>query len=424
QWTSNLDLSRKLSAIAELAVGAEYRRDSYELSAGDEASRYKAGSQSFPGFSLTDAGRHSRNNVAGYVDLNLTPRPGFTIDVAGRYEHYSDFGDTLVGKVSARQEVSPAFALRATASTGFRAPTLAESYYSATNVQPNSAYVQLPPNAAAASLIGIEPLSPEHSRNFSAGIVFKPAPRVSLTVDAYQITVDDRVVGSGTLYGTYAGVVRSQAVNAAIVANGNVLENVPFSGINVFSNGIDTRTRGVDVAFNFATPLAQLGRIEWSLLGNYSQTKVTHIRDTPAQLAASGQSLFDPVAISTIESATPRFKAILAGLYKAGRWSIAGKERFFGNAWNYQDPGDGNFYVDRTGPAFITDVDIAYSVTKGVALAIGANNLFDKRPNRVNAAGLAVQGAAGSPAVEIYPKFTPYGNNGGYYYAEARLNFR
>ncbi|MES2120207.1 MAG: TonB-dependent receptor [Pseudomonadota bacterium] len=423
QWTSNLDVSRQLSPIAGFALGAEYRHDTYELTPGDEASRYEAGSQSFPGFSLTDAGSHSRNNLAGYADLNLWPQPGFTIDLAGRYEHYSDFGDTLVGKISARKDVSSTFAIRGTASTGFRAPTLAESYYSATNVQPNSAYVQLPPNAAAAQLIGIDPLKPEHARNISAGIVARPAPNVTLTVDAYQISITDRVVGSGTLYGTYAGVVRSAAVNAAIVANGNVLENVPFSGINVFTNGLDTRTRGIDAALNFATPVGA-HRIRWSLVANYAETKVTHIRDTPAPIAASGQSLFDAVAISTLETASPRFKAILSGVYEAGRWSIAAKERFYGNAWAYQDPGNGTYYVDETGAAFITDLDVAYEMTKGISLAVGANNLFDKRPNRVNAEGLAVQWAAGSPGNEIYPKYTAWGINGGYYYAQLRLNFR
>jgi iron complex outermembrane receptor protein len=422
QWTSNLDFSRKLSPIAEVAVGTEYRHDTYELAAGDEASRYKAGSQSFPGFSLTDAGRHGRHNFAGYADVNLTPGTGFTIDAAGRFEHYSDFGDTFVGKVSARKQLSPSVALRGTASTGFRAPTLAEAYYSATNVQPNSAYVQLPPNASAAALIGIDPLKPEHSRNFSAGIVILPAPDVTLTLDAYQISVRDRVVGSGTFYGTYAGVVRSEAVNAAIVANGNVLENVPFSGINVFTNGLDTRTRGIDAALNFATPVGS-HRIHWSLLANYAETKVTHISPTPAPIAASGQSLFDAVAISTLETASPRFKAILSGIYQAGRWSVAAKERFFGNAWAYQDPGNGTFYVDETGAAFITDLDVAYELTRGFSLAVGANNLFDKRPNRVNAEGLAVQGEAGSPGNEIYPKYTAWGINGGYYYAQLRVNF-
>jgi iron complex outermembrane receptor protein len=411
---------RQLGSAAGLAFGAEYRRDTYQLTAGDPASRYKAGSQSFPGFSLTDAGSHSRHNLAAYADVSITPQPGTAIDAAVRYEHYSDFGGTLVGKISARQQLSRVFAIRGTASTGFRAPTLAESFYSATNVQPNSAYVQLPPNAPAASLIGIKPLSPEHSRNFSAGIVVLPAPDVSLTVDAYQIAVRDRVVGSGTLYGTYAGVVRSSAVNEAIVANGNVLENVPFTGINVFTNGIDTRTRGIDAALNFATR----GPIDWSLQANYARTKVTHVRATPTELAASGQSLFDAVAISTLETASPRFTAILSGTYRTGRWTIAGKERFYGNAWNYEDPGDGKFYRDNTGSAFITDVDVSYSLTKTLSFAVGADNLFDKRPNRVNAQALAVAGAVGSPAVEIYPKFTAWGINGGYYYAQARLNFR
>jgi iron complex outermembrane receptor protein len=424
QWTNNLDVRRRLNPAIGIAFGAEYRRDGYALTAGDAASRYKAGSQSFPGFSLTDAGSHSRHNVAGYVDVNLLPKPDLTIDLAGRYEHYSDFGGALVGKISAREQISPTFALRATASTGFRAPTLAESYYSATNVQPNSAFVQMAPNAAAARLIGIEPLSPEHSKNLSLGLVAQPSRAVSITVDAYQIAVRDRVVGSGTLYGTYAGVLRSAAVNQAIIANGNVLEDVPFTGINVFTNGLNTRTRGIDVAVNFKAPVGALSRIDWSLLANYTKTKVTHIRATPAPLAGSGQSLFDPVAISTLESATPRFKAILSGVYSAGRWTIAGKERFFGNAWNYEDPGDGHFYRDSTGSAFITDLDVAFAVTKSISLAAGADNLFNKRPHRVSAEALAVAGAVGTPAVEIYPKFTAWGINGGYYYAQARLNFR
>lgn len=424
QWTTNLDIDRQLGSIVGLAFGAEYRRDSYELTAGDPASRYKAGSQSFPGFSLTDAGTHSRHNVAAYADMNLKPQAGTTVDLAARYEHYSDFGGTLVGKISARQQISPIFAIRGTASTGFRAPTLAESYYSATNVQPNSAFVQLPPNAAAARLIGIKPLSPEHSRNFSAGFVVEPAPDVTLTLDAYQIAIRNRVVASGTLYGTYNGIVRSNEVNEAIIANGNVLENVPFSGINLFTNGIDTRTRGIDAALNFRTPVGPVKHIDWSLLANYSETKVTHIAATPAPLAASGQSLFDPVAISTLETASPRFTAFLSGTYTSGHWTIAGKERFYGNAWNYEDPGDGHFYRDNTGSAFITDLDITYALTRNFSLGVGADNLFDKRPNRVNAQALAVAGAVGSPAVEIYPKFTPWGINGGYYYAQARLNFR
>jgi iron complex outermembrane receptor protein len=427
QWTTNLDIRRQLdmglAQPVELAFGAEFRRETYALEAGDPASRYKAGSQSFPGFSLTDAGSHSRRNAAIYAEASFAPTSALTLDLAGRLEHFSDFGETLVGKISARYAVSPAFALRGTASTGFRAPTLAEAYYSATNVQPNSAFVQLPPNAPAARLIGIEPLSPEYSTNFSLGTVATLSPRATLTVDAYQIAIRDRVVGSGTLYGFYAGAVKSAAVNQAIVANGNVLEPVPFSGINVFSNGIDTRTRGIDLVLSLATPLGGAGRIDWSLTANASKTKVTKVRATPAQIAASGQSLFDKVALSTLETASPSYKVILAGVYAKGPWTVALKESLFGNASRYADPGDGNYYLDRTGTAFITDVDVAFRLTDRLTLSVGANNLFDVRPNRVNQAGLAVAAAAGDPAVEIYPKFSAFGVNGGYYYARASLSF-
>lgn len=428
QWTTNLDLRRQIEiGLGEpvgLALGAEYRRETYSLQEGDPASRYKAGSQSFPGFSLTDAGSHSRRNAALYAEASIKPVTDLTVNLAGRLEHFSDFGETLVGKISARYAVSPTVALRGTASTGFRAPTLAEAYYSATNVQPNSAFVQLPPNAAAARLIGIDPLAPEHSTNVSLGMVATIAPRATLTIDAYQIGIRDRVVASGTLYGTYAGVVRSAAVNAAIVANGNVLENVPFSGINVFSNGIDTRTRGVDVVLNVATGLGDAGRIDWSLAGNYSETVVTKIRATPAQLAASGQSLFDKVALSTLETASPKYKIILAGVYTKGPWTVALKESLYGDAARYADPGDGTYYLDRTGTAFITDLDLSHRLGKALTLSVGANNLFDKRPKRVNEDGLRVAALAGSPAVEVYPNFSAFGVNGGYYYARATLAFR
>lgn len=424
QWTTNLDLRRRIElGLAEpvgLALGAEFRREGYSLRAGDPASRYKAGSQSFPGFSLTDAGSHSRRNAAVYVETTLVPVAALTLNLAGRLEHFSDFGETLVGKLSARYAVSPGFALRGTASTGFRAPTLAEAYYSATNVQPNSAYVQLPPNAPAARLIGIEPLSPEHSTNFSLGAVATLSRRATFSVDAYQIAIRDRVVASGTLYGFYAGAVRSAAVNAAIVANGNVLEPVPFSGINLFSNGIDTRTRGIDVVLGLATYLGG-GRIDWSLTGNYAETKVTAIRATPAALAASGQSLFDLVALSTLETASPRYKIVLSGVYERGRWAVSLKETLFGNATRYADPGDGKYYLDQTGKALLTDLDVSYRLTGTLRLGVGAINLFDKRPDLVDQDGLRVAALAGSPAVEIYPNFSAFGVNGGYYYARISL---
>ena len=319
--------------------------------------------------------------------------------------------------------MTPVFALRGTASTGFRAPTLAEEFYSATNVQPNSAFVQLPPNAAAARLIGIDPLKPEKSTNFSIGFVAHPASGVLVTLDAYQISVRDRVVGSGTLYGTYGGVLRSAAVNAAIVANGNVLENVPFSGINVFTNGIDTRTRGAELVLTAASHLGEAGRIDWTLAANYNTTKVTGVRATPPQLAASGQSLFDKVAISTLETASPKVKVVLDGLFSHGRWSVDLKESLYGQASRYQDPGDGNLYLDKEGVKFLTDLEVSYRLGRGVTVSLGADNLFNVYPDRVSAAALAASGAAGNPAIEIYPAFSAIGINGGYWFAKVRYQF-
>ncbi|WP_421934901.1 TonB-dependent receptor plug domain-containing protein [Phenylobacterium sp.] len=426
QWTTTLDLARPFDLLARpatFAAGIERREEIYEIRAGDAASRYKAGSQSYPGFALTDAGKHKRDNWALYADLAFAPAPDTTLDIAVRHERFSDFGDTTVGKLTGRWDVTPAFAIRGTASTGFRAPTLAESYYSATNVQPNSAYVQLPPNAPAAALIGIDKLKPEKSVNFSAGVLARPGAGVVITLDAYQIEVEDRVVGSGTLYGYANGVVRSAAVNAAIAANGNVLEPVPFSGINVFSNGVDTRTRGADLVVTWSNSYGAPGRIDWTVAANYNQTKVTGVRATPAQLAASGQSLFDKVALSTLETASPKTKLVAGALWQAGRWSVDLRETWYGQASRYADPGDGRYYLDKAGAKLITDLVVGYRVTEGVSLTLGANNLFDVRPNRVNAAGLAASAAAGNPAVEVYPAFSPFGINGGFYYAKVGYRF-
>ena len=231
------------------------------------------------------------------------------------------------------------------------------------------------------------------------------------------------MVGSGTLYGSYGGLLRSAAVNAAIVANGNVLENVPFTGINVFTNGVDTRTRGAELVLTTASHLGEAGRIDWTLAANYNTTKVTGIRATPIQLAATGQSLFDKVAVSTLETASPKVKVILGALYTGGRWSIDLKESFYGQASRYQDPGDGNLYLDRQGVKLLTDLEIGYHLSDSVTVSAGADNLFNVYPDRVSAAAIRASAQAGNPAVEIYPAFSAIGIDGGYYFGKVRVSF-
>lgn len=427
QWTTNLDLRHEfdvgLASPLTLALGAEYREDTYEIVAGDEASRYKSGSQSYPGFSLTDAGDHGRNSKAVYANVAVEPFTALQVDAALRFEDFSDFGDTTVAKLTARYDFNDAFAIRGTASSGFRAPTLAESFYSATNVSPTSAFVQLPPNAAAAQLIGINGLSPEKSRNFSAGFVAHPVPDLTFTADAYQIEIDDRIVVSGQLFGT-GGAINSPAVRAAILANGNTLDStVTQTGIRIFSNGLDTRTRGIDLLASYATDFGDLGDVDWSLAANYTDTKVTRIAPAPSQLAA-GVALFDKAAISDLETTAPEFRIVASALWTLGALTINLKESYYGESSNFQTRTGAIYYQNRISPTLITDLDIGYEVLDGVTVSVGANNLFNEYPDGVNAAAKQDYLSANSQSYTgRYPAFSPFGINGGYYYGKLTYAF-
>jgi iron complex outermembrane receptor protein len=420
QWTSNLDIRRAFDAgLTEpinLAFGVEHRREEYRITAGDPASRYKAGSQSYPGFSLTDAGDHSRSDLGAYVDVALNPVDRLKLDLAGRFEHYSDFGNATVGKLTARYELHPAVAVRGTLSTGFRAPTLAEEYYSATNVSPTSANVQLPPNSAAARLIGVENLRSEKSTNYSAGLVFSPISDLHVTLDAYQIGIKNRIVGSGTVYGL-GGASNSPAVNAAIAANGNSIDpTVTFVGVQFFTNGLDTRTRGAELGLDYPIRLGSLGRVLWSLNANYNKTDITRIRATPAPIQPQG--LFDLASRSYLETASPRYRAVLGALYTWDRVSINVREKLYGEASAYTTPdGGAHYYLNKVGTTFITDLDFSYQLLDSANLSVGSTNLFNHYPAQISVA------ARGSPGAALYPSFTPYGIDGGYWYGRVTFSF-
>ena len=426
QWTTTLDVTREIDLglykPMTLAFGAEYRRDTYEIKPGDAASRYKEGSQSYPGFALTDAGKHSRSNWAIYADAALQPIEPLKLDGAVRYEHFSDFGDTTVVKGTARYDVSEAFAVRGTASTGFRAPTLAEEFYSATNVSPTSAFVQLPPNSAAARLLGINGLKAEKSTNFSLGFVAHPMGGMVVTLDAYQITVKDRIVGSGSLFGS-GGAFNIAAVTAAILANGNVLDpTVTQTGINLFTNGMDTRTRGAELVATYASDFGDFGSVQWSLTANYTSTKITKIKPPPPQLA--GASLFDRTAISNLETASPKYRVVAGGLWSLGRFTVNLKESLYGPASQWGSRTGAVYYKTTIKAQAITDLEASYQVTDWAKLTVGANNLFNYYPNRINAFLRDDYFRANSQTyVTQYPTFSPFGINGGYYYSKISLTF-
>jgi iron complex outermembrane receptor protein len=424
QWTTSLEVANEFAvgwaSPLSVAGGLEYRRDTYEIGAGDPASRYKEGSQSYPGFSLTDAGSHNRNNKSVYIDVAGSPVANLKLDVAARYEKYSDFGSAKVGKLTGRYDFTPAVALRGTISNGFRAPTMAEQYYSATNVSPTQASVQLAPNSPAASLIGINGLKSEKSTNYSVGLVLHPIAKATLTVDAYSIEIRDRIVGSGTLFGS-GNTVNSPAVVAAIKANGNILDpTVTRTGISVFSNAANTKNKGVEAVFSYASNFGDMGRVDWSTAFNYNKVDVTKINQAPSQLLP--QKLLDQAAIASLESSSPKTRLNLGALWKLGDWTVNLRESMYGSSSSYSSLNNVDYFNTKIGTLFTTDLEVSYRVTKAITASAGANNLFNKYPDKVNQAYVAAARASlNTAAVTQYPSFSPIGINGGYYYA--RLNY-
>ncbi len=426
EFTANADFTREIeagmAAPLNLAFGGEYRKNVYEIGSGDPGSIYKEGGQSYPGFRPSDAGVNGRNSQAAYVDVAMMPVAGLKLDIAGRYEHYSDFGSKFIYKGTTRYDFSDAFALRGTFSTGFRAPTLAESFYSATNVSPTSAFVQLPANSAAAKLLGFANLKPEKSTNYSIGTVIRPAARLTITLDAYQVKIRDRILGTGSIYGS-GGANNFPIVTEAIRANGNVLDpTVNQTGINIFTNGADTRTRGVDLVVSYVTDFADYGKVNWALSGNYNETKALNLNAAPTTLG--NIPLFDLEAQSYLETASPKTKVIGSIFYALDRFGATLRGTLYGKTTAYLSPDGGSYYKQTIGTAFIGDVELNYDLTSDLKLSVGANNVFNKRPPNVGLVPGSTNSTVNDGNVLDAPlTFSPYGINGGYYYARFNITF-
>ncbi len=436
EWTTNVDVDKAfpvgLASPLNVGFGAEYRKNTFSLSAGEPSSYYGGGAQSFTGYDPTNAGSHSRDSYAGYVDLAVDPITGLHLDLAGRYSHFSDFGGDTVGKFTGRYDFNPAFAIRGTVSTGFRAPTLAEEYYSGTNVSPSSAEVQLPPNSAAAVAAGFGPLKPEKSTNYSIGFVAHPIDKMQITLDAYQIDITDRIVTTGFLYGSVlsggTNYVISQAVLNAIALHGNTLDTgISYAGIALFTNAVDTRTQGVEATLNYASDFGDLGHVDWNAGFNYNENKVTKEHPLPAVDASafpgiqSQTTLLSPSAISALTTATPKEKLILGADWSLGQFSVTLRETVYGPTSELSVVSNTTYdlKIPTTG---ITDLDVGYKIVKGLKLDVGAQNLFNTKPPITpnNAAG---RPESGSNVYGVPLTFSPWGINGGYYYGRLTYTF-
>ncbi|NIJ07157.1 iron complex outermembrane receptor protein [Sphingomonas vulcanisoli] len=417
EWTSDLDLTYKLDGIGTLAAGAEYRRNSYTIGAGDPSSYYGTGAQSFPGYSPSSAGAHYRHNEAVYGDFSLGAVDNLKLDAAVRYEDYSDFGGKTTWKVTGRYDFTPAIAIRGTASTGFRAPTLAEEYYTQVNVSPTSAFVQIAANSAAAKVLGIQNLKPEKSTNYSIGTVLRPVSHITLTVDAYQIRIRDRIVGSGEVDTQSTSFNPADLVWQSIIRSGYNVESLNSIGVEAFVNGPTTRTRGVDVVGSYDADFGGAGHAVFTLSGAYNKTKITKQGVVPATLTAFNPNLtlFDAQLTSFLTTAQPKLKLIGGVNWKMGPFSVIARETYYARTHAILNDGGGTYTPTHVSAAGITDLEVDYDLTKRITVAGGANNLFNKKPGTEPYIG--GETAGGGVIYNAPLTYTPWGINGGYWYA-------
>lgn len=476
QFTNTLDLTYPidigLSEPMNVAGGLEWRRETYGINAGDAGSYYGSGAQSFFGYSPNDAGNYSRTNFSQYLDISLKPVPAWLVDGAVRHEHYSDFGDTTVFKLTTRYDLSSSFAVRGTASTGFRAPTLAEEYYSGINVGPNAVSGVLPANSAAAASLGFGGLKPEKSTNFSAGIVFTPSPRVNFTLDGYWIKIRDRIMISSTFYGFYGSYCPSDYAGAnassckaytddnyniynqtavynavATALGGSIPDYVLYDSaytdgrrningtvsLQTFVNGADMTTRGIDFAAHYEMPIGS-SQISWSFNANYNENKVDKIKGLPSALYVSTvdpskTALVNKYTVWQLENSTPKFRATLGAYWESSMFSINLRESYYSKVSSLTSApsgctcsGDIEIPVNA---AFITDLEVGFKPTSFLTISIGANNLFNHYPTKTRDDVIAayLSTSSTSYATQVYPSISPFGINGGYYYGRIGVKF-
>jgi iron complex outermembrane receptor protein len=411
----NLDISRNFetglfATPVTLSFGGEYRHNNYKILPGEFNSYSGAGASAFPGIAPSNATNVSRDNKAIYVDAATNLVENWQVDIAGRYEHYSDVGDTVTGKITTRYDFSPRFGIRGTVSNGFRAPTLAQEFQTQLNVGPTAASGQLPATSAAAVALGAVPLRPEYSQNYTVGLTAEPLAGLHLAIDVYQINIHSQVANSGLIGAAQATnpVLYNTVVAALAQAGFTIAPGVTQAFAQFYTNGLSTRTRGVDLTAEYRSDGPWDGTIDWSLSGNFNDVGLTHI-----STFANGSTEFTPDVLSEINADAPKNKFILQATYNVDRWGITLRETRWGTTEEVmpdQSKGPPTYYTNVITPKYLTDVQIGYNITDALKVSAGALNLFNQYPNQ------GVFGTRDTDNAHVYPGNSPFGFNGGTYY--------
>ena len=406
QNTTNLDFSKKINNSINLnvAYGAELRYENYQQKAGEEASwaNYMrrtngvvdvlngaattvrladnitgipaGGAQVFPGFRPDNAKNESRTSTALYVDFEMEPIKKFLVDIAARYENYSDFGGNLSGKIAGRYKVSDNFSLRGSLSTGFRAPALQQRYLTKTSTvfQGGIAYndATLPNDSKAAQDLGIPSLRPEISNSASIGTTLK-INKFSLTVDGYTTKITDRIILTDAFSGSATGDAVSQFLYTTLLAN-NASRGI------FMANATDLRTSGIDIISSYRVKMKKKQSIKFELATTLSKREILGKTKVSDKLFGKESTYMSPINKATLVDGNPKVKGYFSIAYKRGKFNLFLRNTYFGEVTHIEGGGTTNwFYIQVLSPKIVTDLSIGYKLSKSWRFSAGANNLFD-----------------------------------------------
>ena len=420
--TVGLDFSLPMN-WGNVAAGGGFRNDIYQIRAGEKLSYHDydgpggaaGGIQVFPGFQPSNEVDEVRTAVAFYTDVEVRPIKEVLINPAARIENYSDFGSTVNGKLALRYEPIEMFALRGSASTGFRAPSMQQLYFNNVSTQFNTVNGQsiaqeigtFRNDSEIAKAVGIPELTEETALNVTAGFILQPLNRLTLTTDFYRATISDRIIISGRL------ASGNEEIPSKIRKS---LKNSGVAGAQFFMNAADTQTQGIDVVASYAYPVFEQGTLTFSFAANYTETEITDV-NLPANLP---ESLFTEQDRSIIETWQPKDRVSMSTRYSDDTIAVDYSVRRYG-AYTVIDGGKSQTYM----PKYLTDIQLSYGLGEYGRIKIGANNLFNVTPDE-NHIGQSRGGkivdpwgniVVDSPGVFTYSRRSaPFGFNGGLYY--------
>jgi iron complex outermembrane receptor protein len=461
-YTGNLDVRRNIDVASlpvDVSAGAETRYEQFRINPGELASWSYAGQdpaavtklvypttgpfsltgtsptvipisdsgcQALPGFRPQDRVNANRTEYAFYTGASAHILPIWVIDLAGRYEDYSDAGSTLAGRISTRIDFSPLFGFRATVSNGFHAPALAvDNYRNTANINTYQQHT-LAVNSAQAQALGAKPLVPEKSQNYSVGIVSNPTKSFSIALDAYQINLNDLITASTSIRDTDAAghpTAAGTAANALVTADGFASGD----GVGYFINAANTRTQGIELTLEQTTRAPSLGEFVWTLAASANRTVITGVvAPTPAALQQAGISLFNPSSQSAITYPGPREKAVFGVNWKRGDWSFDVHETYYGIIKRIGTPStvatSGPYagltqIPENVNPIWVTDLSLSYRFSKAWSVSANVNNLFNAYPSKIPQPFLSAWQSAS------YANFGPVGAAGGFYSTTVTYKF-